>query len=159
MIPIFLATIGFESLVQAFLLFFVVALLVFLALYIYLSLALMKIAKRTHTEHAWFAWIPYLNIYLVSQIADEAGWPVLLLFLPIIAGFFGNEVLTSAITLISGLVFVVFYFIWWWKIVKKRGKPGWWVLLMLIPVIGWIWALIMMGILAWGKSKKSSLTH
>ena len=120
-------------------------LLVFLILavvaYIYMSLALMKIAQRTKTEPAWLAWIPIGNLYLMSKIAKMHWWPMLLLF--------GG--LIPFVGFIASIAFVVFMYIWMWKICEARGKPGWWALLTLIPVFGIIWYVIMFGILAWGK--------
>jgi len=51
---------------------------------------------------------------------------------------------------------LIFNMIWWWKICERRGKPGWWTLIVLIPIIGWIWGLVMIGILAWGKDNNTS---
>jgi len=58
-----------------------------IVIYVYLALALMTIAKKTNTPHAWFAWIPIANLYLMTQIAGLPGWHTalfLLTFIPVI---------------------------------------------------------------------------
>lgn len=107
------------------------------AVYIYMALAFMKIAKKTKTEPAWLAWIPIANLYLMSQMAEMHWWPVLL----VIAGFI------PVIGPLASLVLMVFGFIWLWKIFERVGKPGWWAILCLIPIVN----LVLIGIAAWGE--------
>lgn len=143
----FLADLGLEfALIRMTIIFFIFSILI----YVYFALALMFIAKRTGTKYSWLAWIPYANIYLVSQIARKHWWPILLIIPLFISNFFSNIIL-SIIGLICGIILFVFGFIWWWNICEIRGKPGWWILLFLIPIFNFIWFFIFLGILAWGK--------
>lgn len=119
----------------------VVFIIIAIALYIYQALALMNIAKRTKTENEWLAWIPVGNLVLMANIAKMHWWPVLLLVL----------VFVPFINFLAIIALVVFYIIWLWKICEVRGKPGWWAILTIIPFVGGIWMLILMGILAWGE--------
>lgn len=108
-----------------------------IALYVYGSLALMTIAKRTKTENAWLAWIPIANIYLMMRIGKLPTWSLALwalIFVPMLGG------LTAA-----GMN--VWY---WWMIAERRGKEGWWGILMLVPILN----LVLLGILAWGEDEK-----
>ena len=114
--------------------FFVFFLLVALAVYIYSALALMTIAKKTKTENAWFAWIPILNIYLLTQVAGVSGW--------ITAAF-----LLAIIPFIGGLIVAALTVWLWWKVAERLKLPEWYGILMIIPIVN----LIMMGIMAWGK--------
>lgn len=41
------------------------------AMYVFLSLGLMTIAKRRGIEKPWFAWIPVVNSLLLGRIADD----------------------------------------------------------------------------------------
>jgi len=100
-----------------------------LAIYVYFALALMAIAKRTNMEKPWFAWIPGLNLYLMTQIAELPWWWLLLCLIPFVGGIISIYIC--------------------WKIAEKLGRPGWWALLLLIPIVN----LIIMGKLAWGKEK------
>ena len=110
------------------------AIFVFAAFYVYVSLALMAIAKKTKTRNAWLAWIPIANYYLITQAAKVSGlWTFALLlgFIPLAGGF-----ATLGIT------------IWlFWRISERRKLPGWVSLLMLIPVVN----LVVLGIIAWYK--------
>ena len=109
-------------------------LLLALAVYIYTSLALMKIADRTKTKDGWLAFIPVANIYLMTQIAKVPGWwtiGILLAFIP----FIGSVLLLILTTYL------------WWQIAERLKRPGWWALLLLIPIVNFV----IMGIMAWGK--------
>lgn len=107
--------------------------LIFLALYIYISIALMSLAKKTKTKHAWMAWIPILNFYLITQIAKQNGlWTLILLawFIPL------------------GTIAVIAIGVWmFWMIAERRKLPGWFSLLLLIPIVN----LVILGIMAWKK--------
>ncbi|MEM2956036.1 MAG: hypothetical protein QW041_00450 [Candidatus Pacearchaeota archaeon] len=110
----------------------ILAAIVVIAIYVYTSLALMTIAKKTKTENAWLAWIPVVNIWLIIQIAEQPWWQIfaiLLYFIPVI----------------GGIVFLAVMAFWFWKISERRSMPGWLGILMIIPIVN----LIVLGILAW----------
>jgi len=114
----------------------VFVLIIGLAIYVFVAIALMTIAIKTSTPLAWLAWIPLANIYLMTQIAGLSGWWTLAILLPIIP-FIGQ---------IALIVIMVW---WWWKIAEKRGFPGWLGILTIIPLVN----LIIMGVLAWAEHK------
>lgn len=62
---------------------FLIVLLVGLAFYAYFAICLMKIAEKTNTENAWWAWVPLLNIILLIKIAGKPLWWFLLLLIPL----------------------------------------------------------------------------
>jgi len=103
--------------------FFVVMLA--LAGYIYVSLALQTIANKTNTANAWLAWIPIANIFLMLSVAKKPMWWFLLFLVP--------------------LVNIVFAVIVWMAIAEARGKPNWWGILTIVPVAN----LVVPGVLAW----------
>ncbi len=109
-----------------------VALLVFAAIYVFVALALMGIAKKTKTDNAWMAWIPVLNFYLVTQMAGVSGWWTLAILFPIVP-WLGQ----LALTIVGIWMF--------WRIAERIKFPGWTSLLMLIPIVN----LIVLGIYAW----------
>lgn len=43
-----------------------------------------RIAERTSTDHAWWAWVPPLNLLLHVKIAEKPMWWALLLLVPIV---------------------------------------------------------------------------
>jgi len=137
------------AVVTVILAFFILFIILTIALYIYTSFAYMALAKKTKTEPAWLAWIPIANLYLHSKMAGMHWWPVLLIivgFIPVI-GFIGS------------IVLAVYVFIWGWKIFEKVGKPGWWVLFAIVPIIGQIIFLILLGIAAWGDNTPTRPTR
>lgn len=90
-----------------------------LVLYVVMAISLMKIAKRTNTENAWFAWIPILNLILMLQIAQRPMWWLIFFLVPILN--------------IAGIVLQFFI---WVDIAKRLGKSAvFGVLAALIPII------------------------
>lgn len=132
----------FFGLLLAYLIFMII---IYIAIYIYTSLAYMKLAKKTNTEPAWLAWIPIANLYLHSKMAGMHWWPMLLL-IGLVIPFVNFAVM---------IVLIVFIVIWNWKIFEKVGRPGWWAIFMIVPFVGTIIFLVLLGIAAWGKSLKS----
>lgn len=117
--------------------FFLLALLIGLALYIYMALALMGIAKKTNTPNPWLAWIPIANFYLIAKMAGKSGhwtWLFVGALIPFV----------SSIASIAVLIVSIWFF---WVIAERIDMPGWTSLLLLIPIIN----LIVLGIYAWHK--------
>jgi len=104
---------------------FLVMAVVFIAAYVYVSLALQAIANKTNTPNAWWAWVPILQIILMLNIAQKPVWWIILFFIPIV-----------------GIVFMI---IMWMAIAEAVKKPSWWGILLIVPVIG----LAVPGYLAW----------
>lgn len=114
--------------------------LVFLAVYIFTAIALLYIAKRTGTPNGWFGFIPILNVYLITQIGGVSGWWTLSVLLPIV----------PIIGYLAMLGVMIFLF---WKVAEKCGKPGWWgIIITVVPIVN----LVLLGILAWGKSTQQA---
>ena len=119
------------GMIAAFAIFFM---FVFLAVYIYCAIALMYIARKTHTQNSWLAFIPIANVYLMTQMAGLPGWWTLAVLLPLVP-FVGGLAMTVAMVYI------------WWKIAEKIHRPGWWSILLVIPIVN----LVMLGVMAWAK--------
>ena len=121
--------------------FMLVFFVILIALYIYMSLALMKTAQRLKVEPAWLAWIPIGNIYLMLKMA-KMPWHWMLVLLAFVI---------PIVNFLASIAFLVVMIMAQYKICEARQKPGWWAILIIIPIVGSIWNLIMWGILAWGK--------
>ncbi len=104
------------------------ALIISLAFYVYIAIALMRIAKKTGISNGWFAWVPILNVILMLQIAKKPMWWLLMFFIP--------------------GVNIVFTILVWMEIAKAVGKPEWWGILMIVPVAN----LIVPGYLAFSDN-------
>ena len=122
------------SLLAAFGAFMIFALIIFLAIYLYMAFALMTIANKTKTKNSWLAFIPIANIYLMTQIAGLSGWWTL-------------AVLAGIIPVIGSIAVLAAMAYFWWLIAEKLKRPNWWGILMIIPIVN----LVIIGILAWGK--------
>jgi Family of unknown function (DUF5684) len=100
-------------------------LVICLAMYVYLALALQTIANKTNTANGWLAWIPILNIFLMLNVAKKPLWWFILFLIP--------------------LVNIVIAILVWMGVAEARNKPNWWGILMIVPVVN----LIVPGYLAW----------
>lgn len=109
--------------------FLLFILILALLIYIYVAVCLMKIAKKTSVENAWFAWIPILNIILIIQCAKKPLWWIIFYFIPFVN--------------IVALVII------WMAIAKNLGKPDWLGILMIIPIAN----LILPGYLAFSENE------
>jgi hypothetical protein len=147
---------------EMFIVFLGIILFIYLLLYIYTSIAYMKIAKKLGTERAWLAWIPVGNLLLLSQMAQMHWWPILLI-IPVIALFSFMMIVASEIifiaffvvSIIGIIILYVHWFIWHWKMYERLGRPGWWSLMYLIPYAGIILYSVLLGIAAFGNSEKA----
>ena len=119
--------------IASFIGFIILILTIVVGIYVYSSLALMTIAKKTDTENAWLAWIPFANTYLISQIAQTPWW-TFIVFIALIL-----------IPIVGGIAATAFTIYWWWGIAEERGFTGWFGVLMIIPFVN----LVVLGILAW----------
>jgi hypothetical protein len=86
--------------------------------YLYYAISLTIIARKTGTANAWWAWIPGLNLGLVSKAAGFPAWMGILLLVPI-AGTFAGLAVAAALAL-------------------KLGRSMWLTLLHLTPYTSWI---------------------
>jgi hypothetical protein len=92
--------------------------------YVYTAYCQYVIAKKTNTENAWMAWVPFLNMWQMVKIARKEWWYFLLMFIP--------------------LVNIVVFVILWMKIAEIRNMPSWLGILMIISPVN----LIVLGFLA-----------
>ena len=95
-----------------------------IGIYVFTSFCLHTIARKTNTEHAWLAWIPIANLYLVCRIAGRPWWWLLLFFIPIV-------------NIVVGVIV-------WMGIAEARDKNKWLGILMIVPIAN----LVMLGYLA-----------
>ena len=107
--------------------FFALFMVLGLAGYVFVALALYTIAQKTNTENAWFAWIPILNIILILNIAKKPLWWIILLLIPVVN------------IIVAVLV--------WMGVAEARKKPSWWGVLTILPLVN----LIAIGYLAWAE--------
>jgi hypothetical protein len=98
--------------------FFLIFLLFVALVYVYMAVCLMKLAKKTNTPNAWFAWIPILNMVLLVQISKKPMWWIVLFFVP-----FANIVAAVMV---------------WMAVAEAVKKPNWLGILMIVPVANFI---------------------
>ena len=112
-----------------------IAVVALLALYIYKSLALMKIAKKLKHKNSWLAWIPIADIAMMLQLG----------------GFHWAWIFLILIPIFGWIVLYVLFIIANWRIFEKCDYPGWFSLSLIIPKIGIVLYLITIGVIVWSK--------
>lgn len=125
-------------------------LIAFAAIYVYMSMAFMAIARKARLDSPGLAWIPGVGPLIIAyQTSKMHWWPWLLLISLLVMWI---PVLGVLVYFVGMITFAVFAMIWQWKMFETVGKPGWWVLLALIPFVGGLIYLVMIGIAAWSKN-------
>lgn len=148
-----------------YIIYLIIFFLILIILYIYISSAFSSLARKKEFSHPGVAWIPLIGPFIImSNLAKMHWWPILLLvvsvifeiieissfFLPL--SFFMLQMISPFKNLLM-LVFVMFAFIWMWKTFKAVNRSGWWVLFNLVPVLGNLIFLILLGVAAWGNKE------
>jgi hypothetical protein len=93
-------------------------LLIAAAVYVYFSVSLMTIARKTGTPDEWMAWVPIANMALMCRVGRKPMFWVLLMFIPIV-NLFISVALCGAVA-------------------RARGKSpaiGW---LLLVPLVNFL---------------------
>ena len=114
--------------------FLVFIMVILLISYIYTSICLQLIAKKTAQEPSWLAWVPIANLFLSCKIAGLSYLWLFIMFaalIPVIGSF--------CIAAFSGYL--------WYRIAVALNKPGWLGALIIIPVVNFV----IMGYLAFSK--------
>ena len=89
--------------------------ILFSVLYVYYSITLFFVARKTNAGPAWIAFFPGLNLLLLSNVAGFPAWTVLMVFVPYIG-------VIVAVVLAAGVAFQV-------------GRPIWTAILQAVPVL------------------------
>ncbi len=119
-----------------------VALLVVAAVYVYHAIAWSDIGKKQKYPHYWLAWVPFANISMILEMGGF-NWAWIFLILVPIAGW---------------LALFVLFIISAWRIFEKQKYPGWFSLSVVLPQVGWILYMIVIGFAAWGKGMNNDYT-
>ena len=115
----------------------IIGVIVSVGIYVYVGLALSKIAKNMGYGKTWLAWIPVVNLFLFPVLTGRKWVWGLLFFIPIVN--------------------VVFLMICLWKLLEKEGYDGKWSLVSLgflvtdSGFIAFVSLLVILGVLAWKK--------
>lgn len=120
----------------------VLAIIISIGLYIYTSFVYMAIGRKAKLKTPELSWIPGVGPLIIAFQTSKMHWWPWLLLIGIVIPF---------VNFIAILVFLVFAIIWQWKMLEAIKKPGWWILLMLIPGIGTLIWLILLGVAAWSE--------
>lgn len=117
----------------------ILALILIIALYVYTSLAWYTIGKKLKYRRSWIAWIPIVRLAMILQLGSFHWAWIFLVLIP----------------LLGWLALFVLIIIAKWRIFEKRKYPGWFSLSIILPKIGAILNLIVIGLVAWKDRKKN----
>lgn len=112
--------------------------LLVVGLYVYTALAWQTIARKQKYKYPWLAWIPFANISMILQMG----------------GFHWAWVFLVLIPIFGWIALFVLSIISIWRIYEKAKYPGWLSLAQIIPRIGIVLYLIIIGVVAWYKPTK-----
>lgn len=66
-----------------------------IAFYVFYGYCLMLLARKTNTQNGWMAFVPLLNIYLMTKIGKRNGWEMLFIFIPLVSFIWSIFLLNS----------------------------------------------------------------
>jgi hypothetical protein len=105
-----------------------------LAVYLFFSYCMYRIATKLNCPAAWTAWVPLLNMWAVVGSAGKPWWWILLMFVPLLN------------------FFVIIYL--WMCISENLGKNRWLGILIIVPIAN----IIYMVMLAFSKDEHTALS-
>jgi hypothetical protein len=112
-----------------------IAVILTIGIYVYLSICLQAIGDRASAEHTWMAWVPVAHVYLMCRIVGASPWTMLLLLVP--------------------LVNIGYFCLLWMDISRNLGRPPWWGLMIFVPLAN----LILPGFLAFTEAEPEISLH
>lgn len=115
-----------------------IAIIALIAFYVYTSLAWYIIGEKLKYKKSWLAWIPIAKWAMFLQLG----------------GFHWAWIFLVLIPILGWIPLFVLCIISMWRIFEKRKYPGWFSLSLIIPEIGGILYLIVIGFVAWKDLKK-----
>lgn len=115
-----------------------VVLLFVVAFYVYTSFAWQTVAKKLKYKNSWLAWIPIARWSMVLEMGKFHWAWVFLVLIPIV-----GWIALAVLLIISR-----------WRIFEKRKYPGWFSLSIIVPEIGALLSLIIIGFVAWKDRRK-----
>ena len=115
-----------------------IALIFITAFYIYHALAWRTIARKLKHKKPWLAWIPFASTSMRLQLG----------------GFHWAWIFLALIPILGWIALFVLVIISHWRIFVKRKYPGWFSLSQILPKLGGILYLVIIGFVAWKDRKK-----
>lgn len=119
----------------------ILAVIIFVAIYVYFALAWMKIAEKKKYKRPWLAWIPFANIAMWLQLG----------------GFHWTWVFLGLIPFLGWIALGVLFIISHWRVYESLKYPGWLSLALVLNFIpslngaGTLAYIIIIGLVAWKK--------
>ena len=131
--------------------FILISIVLIVGLYVYCALALQRLAKRMGSDHSWYAWVPFMNVYLRYELAGINPLLFLLYIAPLSLTIFTAipfvGFLIQYINIGVAIAIVVVDTISYMNICEKRGHDK---TLGLIAIINMA-QYVLLGVLAWEK--------
>ncbi|MEW6555503.1 MAG: DUF5684 domain-containing protein [Actinomycetota bacterium] len=101
----------------------IVSILVGIAFYILSAWLLYRIGKKLGYENSWYAWVPILNYWMMTELAgkDTTWFIIMVVFM-----------------FCCGLVTFVMMVMLFMEIAERCGKERWWGILIIIPIVNFV---------------------
>ena len=100
-------------------------------IYILTAWLLYRIGKKLNYEKSWYAWIPILNLYMMTGLStkDTMNWFLLIFVLSLI----------PCINIIAVIMLIIV----WMDIAEACGRERWYGILFIIPIANWVMMYIL----------------
>lgn len=126
--------------------------ILFIGMYVFMSLVYMAIAKKNNQSSPGLAWIPGIGpIIVIVKASGMKWWPYLLILLPVLMPIFAFKLsllaIFGVITWLAMLFVGVYSIILHWKTFEAIGRPGWWAIMLLVPIVN----IVFLCMAAWGQ--------
>ena len=90
-----------------------------------------RIGKRLGYEKSWYAWVPFLNLYMMTDLSTKDTWT-----------WFWVILILSFIPCINIIAFIMLIIVWM-DIAEACGKDRWFGILYIIPIANWVMMYIL----------------
>lgn len=100
-----------------------ISLAIGIVFYVLMALGFYTMAKNRGIDHAWFAWVPFLNLYLLGELTGNHAWGMpskwVLLLAPFVFGILGIIPLIGWIfSSIGSIVYAIYYWVVLYQLYK-----------------------------------------
>jgi hypothetical protein len=114
-----------------------ILLMALVAFYVYTSITWYTIGRKLKYKNSWLAWVPIVKWAMILQMGKFHWAWIFLILIPVL----------------GWIPLFVLLIIAMWRIYEKRKYPGWFSLAQLVPKVGGILHLIVIGFVAWDDRK------
>lgn len=127
---------------------FIIMIIPMLAIFVYMMVALIKIAQKTNTPNGWLVIIPFVLPFKLAKFAGLSYWYGL-----ISLAYFPALFIHKTFAVVVALIILAFSTYLWMRVCERLAFSKWLGLLMIVPIAN----LVLPGVLAFSKNQAVDL--